>query len=195
MYETIAAYDCPDCGEEMGSDAGEFDPERYRRQRDSDGSSGNRSPYFSEPIERFGKPRANGASTGEGFGGAHPGHGGTSSPDSESTNYAVNVAENAWYCFAHGSGGGPLSLVAVIEGELRCRNPNLSNLDDEEFLKVCLAARDDYGFSGCPPYRAVRGVAEFQGLAMADYEEGILGKDCYEVARRIYDSMSASELG
>jgi hypothetical protein len=88
-----------------------------------------------------------------------------------------------------------LSLVAVIEGELRCRNPQLSNLDDEEFLKVCLAARDDYGFSGDPPYRAIRGVARVQGLAMADAEEGILGKDCYKVARRIYDSMNASELG
>jgi len=180
--------ECPDCGEEMGSDTREFDPERYRRQRDLDSSAGNRSPYFSEPIERFGEPKANGASTGEGFGGAHPAHGGTSSPDSESTNYAVNVSENAWYCFAHGSGGGPLSLVAVIEGELRCRNPNLSNLDDEEYLKVCLAARDDYGFSGDPPYRALVGVAREHNLPMADEEEGILGHDTYGVARRIYNN-------
>jgi len=172
----------------------EFDIEEHRRQRDSSNSSGNKSPYYSERIERFGKPKANGASTGEGFGGAHPGHGGTASPDSKSTNYAVNVNENIWHCFAHNSGGGPLSLVAVIEGELNCRNPNLSILSDENFLRVCLTARDEYGFSGGPPYKAIRGVAKSQSLAMVDEEEGILGRDCYEVARTIYDSLDAGDV-
>lgn len=189
---------CPRCEEALDLGRSEtFDPDAYRRIRDASdsGSSGSsRSPYFEEAISNFGEPKANAAGTGEGFGGAHPAHGGTASPDSESTNYAVNVSENAWHCFAHGSGGGPLSLVAVMEGELDCRTPDLSILSDENYLRVCLAARDDYGFSGKPPYRALVGVARTQGLAMADYDEGILGGDCYKIARQVYDNMTLSDL-
>lgn len=182
--------ECPECGGELQTES-EFDPDAHRSPSTP---TGNRSPYYDEPIARFGEPKANHAGTGEGFGGAHPGHGGTSSADSESTNYAVNTSENAWHCFAHQSGGGPLALVAVIEGELPCSNPRLGMLSDEAFARVCLAARDTHGFSGDPPYRALVGVARSQGLAMADSEEGILGKDAYEVARMIYDSMNESDL-
>jgi hypothetical protein len=191
IEEVIEEYETENASGSSGREA-TFDPSQHRNPNRT--SNSNRSPYYDEPIANFGEPRANPAPTGEGFGGAHPGHGGTASSDSSSTNYAVNTTDNIWHCFAHQSGGGPLSLVAVMENELDCSYPRLNQLSDEAFARVCLAARDSYGFSGDPPYRAVVGVARSQGLAMADYEEGILGSDCYEIARQIYDNIRASEI-
>lgn len=175
----------------------ELDLDEIRRNNESD--NGDRSPYYSEPVAsvaepEFPKPR------GEEIEGAHPKHGGTKSDDRDSTNFGINTRKNVWSCFAHESGGGPLSLVAMMENVIDCpdcggkHSSALERLSDQEFAKVCLLARDRYGFSGDPPYRAMLGVSRAMGLAMIDEEEGIMGRDCYKIARQIYDSMRPADI-
>lgn len=184
---------CPSCEEENGSLS--IDPDEFELPSGRDrGSSAGRSPYYLKPVWDVAMP-PNAESTSEGWGGAHPGHGATSPgrDDSESTNFAINKGNNVWYCFAHDSGGGALALVGVLEGMIDCRQckdgRTFEVLDDEEFLDLCLAARDKYGFSGEPPYRALVGVAKREGLGMANREEGILGKNGHKVASMIYEQL------
>lgn len=179
---------CADCYD----GATDAEIERDRATYDSGGS---RSPYFDHPVADVAEPEY--ASVhGNRIQGAHPGHGATSpgKADRNSSNFAVFESENYWRCFAHGTWGGALDLVAILEGFVRCSNFDTRWLDratDQEFLDVCLAARDEYGFSGDPPYRALVAVAERENLAMADSEEGILGSNGYEIARHVYDRLHA----
>lgn len=154
------------------------------------GGSGE-SPYYSHPLTDFALPAANVDERNTEVQGAHPVHGGTSSSDSESSNYNIDKRRNVWHCFAHDSGGGPLKMAALMEGELSCgdcRRGALDELDDEEFFKVCLKARD-LGFEGPPPYRALVETARRQGLSLADPDEGVLGRSCYAVAERIFEHL------
>lgn len=125
--------------------------------------------------------------------GCHPGHGATAPDhaDSDSTNFAVFTDKEYWRCFAHGSWGGALDLVAVLEGVASCEDmPGFfDRCSDEEFLEVCLKARDVHGFEGDPPYRALVAVARRYGLSMADKSSGILGRDCWKIARGLYDGL------
>lgn len=151
------------------------------------------SSYYTIPIESFAPPRGDVMETTQGFQGAHPAHGGTSSRDSESSNYHVNTSDNVWHCFAHDSGGGPLAMVGVLEGLLSCpqcggSNVNaLEQLDDEEFARLCALARDKYGFRGKPPYRAIRGVAKEYHLTMEDEKQDILGKSAYTIGTKLFE--------
>ncbi|HEX59842.1 MAG TPA: hypothetical protein ENF26_06835 [Methanomicrobia archaeon] len=47
--------------------------------------------------------------------GAHPVHGSTTG-----RNFWMHEKRNVWACFRHGSGGGPISLIAVVEGIAPC---------------------------------------------------------------------------
>jgi P4 family phage/plasmid primase-like protien len=52
---------------------------------------------------------------GDEYYGPPPGH------DSKSKkSFWINVVKNCWHCFKHDTGGGPLSLLAIKEGLLRC---------------------------------------------------------------------------
>lgn len=183
-----------------GSD-GDFDPaeEYVSERRRSAGQNANKmSDYFTESLTGFARPKANESTSTQGPQGAHPAHGGTSSADSESSNYHIDTSQNVWHCFAHESGGGPLTMVAVLEGELDCRDcarsDPLDTLTDREYLRVCLAARDRHGFRGDPPYRAVRGAAKELGLVLADDDDGIIGESAYKIGRQVYDNMDLEEL-
>lgn len=175
----------------------EFDPGDYEPADLGSGDRSSTSPYFTEPILGFSGP-VYGERTSRGARGTHPVHGATDPghADADSRNFNVDSSKNVWHCFAHDSGGGPLALVAVLENIIDCgecgdsRVSALDQLDDEEFLDVCLAARDKYGFSGEPPYRALVGIGRKLDLSMANEDEGILGRATFEMAHRIYDSMS-----
>ncbi len=47
--------------------------------------------------------------------GPHPVHGSESG-----TNFTVNLETGGWHCFRHGTGGGAVSLIAVLEGIIPC---------------------------------------------------------------------------
>jgi P4 family phage/plasmid primase-like protien len=62
--------------------------------------------------------------------GAHPTHGSTTG-----RNFRVNPEKNVWFCFRHWVGGGPISLIALLEGLVKsCFE--VKNLDWQTFRKA-----------------------------------------------------------
>ena len=49
--------------------------------------------------------------------GSHPVHG-----SETGSNFVVNPETDTWHCFRHGTGGGPISLIAVLEHLVDCEN-------------------------------------------------------------------------
>jgi hypothetical protein len=73
--------------------------------------------------------------------GPHPVHGSTTG-----TNFKVNPTKNTWFCFraGHESGGGPLELLAVMMGLVKCeecKKPSPLKTDKELFKKVLAEAK------------------------------------------------------
>jgi len=162
---------------------------RKTRTRVQIGSSGShRSAYYAlnpVPIAQTGTFAAH-ASGGQG---PHPVHGGTTTPDSESTNFSVSKSEG-WNCFAHDDGGGALQLIAVLEGIRSCGNASDVMQDPVDAMTTCLAARDKYTTDlddENPPTAALKGVAEVMGLDYPD--DGALPRATYQVVRDIWDDM------
>lgn len=184
--ELIERY--PDATDD-GSDDGDVDPEQITQPDVKPSSGSSSSPYFEHRLTDFALPSDNVDERSNEVQGAHPVHGGTSSSDADSSNYNIDKRKNQWHCFAHDSGGGPLKMVALQEGKLRCGDCEkgaLDRLTDGDFLEVCLAARD-LGFEGPPPYRALVEIARREGLALKDPEEGVLGRSAYSVAEQIFE--------
>lgn len=154
----------------------------------NDNAGGSRSAYYSIDVKQVahtGAFRAHG-SNGRG---PHPVHGGTSSKDEESTNFAVS-RRNGWTCWAHDDGGGALQLIAVIEDIRDCGNASDVMDDPVDALRVCLAARDEHASDlgdETPPTQALCGVLEVQGM---DYSEGgRLSRANYRCAQSLYEDM------
>lgn len=165
--------------------------------------SAGRNPYYELDITAvadrglFGRHRRD-APGGE-WQGPHPTHGAESGRawDDESSNFRVSPTDDAWYCFLHGVGGGPLQLIAVLEGLVDCKYADRLSESPRTLARACLLARDDYATGledADPPYRALVGVAEAYDLPMKDPEDGVLGRLAYETARQMYRELSAADL-
>jgi P4 family phage/plasmid primase-like protien len=76
----------------------------------------------------------------DGYIGPHPVHGSTTG-----CNFHVNTRQNYWYCFRCGTGGGPLSLVAILEGIMRCEHARSGAFRGELFLRALELAEKKYG--------------------------------------------------
>ena len=72
--------------------------------------------------------------------GAHPVHG-----SGGGANFTVNPLKNVWYCFRHDTGGGPLLLIAVIEGIIDCEDAYNGILTGEVLEKAVKVAKEKYG--------------------------------------------------
>lgn len=184
--------------EDLVDDEGKLDAEEQAQRAFNErtgtdevlgGSSGPKSKYYDLNVERV-------ANTGpfavHGWNGRgpHPEHGGTSTPDSESTNFVVSQADG-WKCWAHGDGGGALQLIAVLEGIRDCGDAADVMSDPVDALRTCLAARDEYSGGRLdgesPPTAALKGVLEVQDVSYSD--DGMLERSKYELARSLYLKM------
>lgn len=163
--------------------------ERHEAGIQDDDSEPSRSAYYDlnpVPIANTGAFAVHG-SGGEG---PHPLHGGTSTPDADSTNFGVSRGKG-WKCWAHDDGGGALQLIAVLEDIRDCGDASDVMGDPSDALDVCLAARDDYSSNlddEKPPTVALKGVCELQNLNYSD--SGVLERGTYEIARNLYDTMT-----
>jgi P4 family phage/plasmid primase-like protien len=75
------------------------------------------------------------------FQGSHPLHGSTTGQ-----NFCVNSQRNVWYCFRHGSGGGPLSWIAVKECLIDCADAQPGALRGDLFKQTLKIAKEKYGY-------------------------------------------------
>ncbi|MBP7088993.1 MAG: DUF3631 domain-containing protein [Candidatus Omnitrophica bacterium] len=72
---------------------------------------------------------------------SHPIHGSTNH-----NNFVVNPQKNVWHCFRCHSGGGALSLIAVLEGIVPCQEAVSGGLRGNKFLEAKRIAQEKYGF-------------------------------------------------
>ncbi len=72
---------------------------------------------------------------------SHPVHGSTNG-----NNFVVHPEKNVWRCFRCGSGGGALSLIAVLEGIIPCDQARPRGLKEDNFIKTLDLAEEKYGF-------------------------------------------------
>lgn len=163
--------------------------ERQASSHSSTIQQGSRSLYFDEDsVDVIRRSGAQLKQQGSGYRCAHPVHGSTNGNN-------LAVEGEVWYCHRHNVGGNSLMLVAVLEGFITCERAgtnSLSELEDEEFARLCLFARDQYGFEGKPPARAIRGTALAYGL-ITDPESRI--KHIYKITRKFYDASRPEDFG
>jgi P4 family phage/plasmid primase-like protien len=69
--------------------------------------------------------------------GSHPVHG-----SKTGRNFWINPIKNCWYCFRHGTGGGPFSWIAVEEGIIKCEDAKPGALRGPVFKQVLEKARE-----------------------------------------------------
>lgn len=187
---------CSHCGEPFDTDTSDMETAaNHTTAGDSWDGNGEDNPYYELETTDI-------ADTGafsnhrKRWQGPHPKHGATSrdKKDKDSVNFNVEPDSGKWHCFAHDSGGGALSLIAVLEGIVSCRNAKKIHRDRETLLKACIAARENYATDldgETPPYDALIAVAELAGLTMSDPENGKLGRVAHSYATDIFDAVDS----
>ncbi len=78
--------------------------------------------------------------SGRQFQGPHPIHG-----SETGQNFTIDLDLNAWHCFRHGTGGGPLQWIAVREGIISCEEATPGALRGMKFWETIAVAHDRYG--------------------------------------------------
>lgn len=162
--------------------------------RSSSGQATAENPYYSLSVEDVAQ-QGPFAYHSDGNQGPHPGHGGTSTPDTDSKNFVAEDGDG-WYCFAHEDGGGALQLVAVLNGVVSCGNSDEIYTDRRKLLKTCLHAKDEYTVleDENPPYDALVAVAEWKDIEMQDPENKTLGKQAHRIASIVYEDMEVGDV-
>lgn len=89
-------------------------------------------------LQRFGIPITQCSNQ---FALSHPIHG-----SKNGGNLVVNTERNVWYCFRCETGGGTMSLIAVLEGIIDCSQAVEGGLRGENFLRAKKIACDKYGY-------------------------------------------------
>src|SRR3990167_2739017 len=72
---------------------------------------------------------------GDQYYGSHPIHG-----SGGNMNFWINPHKQIWRCFRCDSGGGPLHLLAVLEGIIQCHEAIPGGLTGKNFIKTLEAA-------------------------------------------------------
>ncbi len=70
----------------------------------------------------------------------HPVHGSTNN-----NNFVVHPEKNVWHCFRCSTGGGALTLIAVLEGVIQCNEAVAGRLRGDKFINTLRLAKDSYG--------------------------------------------------
>jgi len=84
--------------------------------------------------------------------GPHPVHG-----SETGRNFWIDVGQNVWHCFRHQVGGGPLQLLAVLEGIIRCEEAGKAALKGDAF-KRAVSRAVELGLIDAAKVKAVKGV-------------------------------------
>ncbi|OWP55327.1 MAG: hypothetical protein B2I17_10045 [Thermoplasmatales archaeon B_DKE] len=79
---------------------------------------------------------------GSAYQGSHPVHG-----SETGSNFRVDLDQNVWHCFRHGTGGGPLQWIAVSTGVISCEESVPGKVKGDLFWEVIAAAHNQYGLS------------------------------------------------
>ena len=72
--------------------------------------------------------------------GKHPVHG-----SSTGGNFSVNIRKGVFHCFRCGTGGGPIALIAMLNGLINCSDVKPGCITPEIYLQVIKIAKEKYG--------------------------------------------------
>lgn len=87
-------------------------------------------------------PLSNMRKQGQEYYGKHPVHG-----SDGGMNFWVNPSKGTWHCFRCDSGGGAMSLIAVLEGIIPCHEAVKGGLKGEKFKQVLQIAQEKHGLA------------------------------------------------
>ena len=73
-------------------------------------------------------------------------------------NFVVDFETNQWYCFRHGTGGGPLQWIAVATGVIGCEESYPGKIKGDLFWRIIAAAHNQYGLGYDRLAEALRGA-------------------------------------
>jgi P4 family phage/plasmid primase-like protien len=100
--------------------------------------------------------------------GAHPTHGSTTG-----RNFRVNLDKNVWFCFRHWVGGGPISLIALLEGLVKDCFEVEEGLDRQVFRKAVEKAVE----KGLLPASALEKIEERKVKSVKVFKEETIRED------------------
>ena len=89
----------------------------------------------------------------------HPVHGSTNN-----NNFVVHPEKNVWHCFRCNTGGGPLSLIAILEGVIQCHEAVADGLRGDKFTETLRLAKEIYGFD-------IKGISQARAERLLSDEE------------------------
>lgn len=93
--------------------------------------------------------------------GSHPTHG-----SATRQNFHFSVEKNVWHCFRHDVGGGPLLLLAVLEGIIKCSDAKPGALRGEIFIKVLEIAQKKYDIDTSKFIKTAKTSTEFSSSVL-----------------------------
>lgn len=107
--------------------------------KDFDESSYNKNKDLDFPIIKVLPNLEAMTQNGDELTGPHPKHG-----SSTGANFRINTSKNVWHCFraGHESGGGPLELLAVMEGIIECADCHKGALRGKQFIDTLQVAKE-----------------------------------------------------
>jgi hypothetical protein len=112
----------------------------YIKPEEPEGTySGDPSQYDFIDIMKF-CPTNKLHKVGDEWQGPHPVHGSRTG-----MNFCVNPSKGVWHCFRCGTGGGPISLLAIIEGIIKCDEYKPGVISPETYRRLVEIAKVKYG--------------------------------------------------
>ncbi len=118
--------------------------------------------------------------------GAHPVHG-----SEGGENFHIDVEKGVWHCFRCQTGGDAFTLIAVLEGVLKCHECRPGALAGDKFKQVVAIAKKKYGYVDNP--RQSTKLTAQQQLALSQpnllyriiqetRKEGVIGNEITQLA-------------
>jgi len=74
------------------------------------------------------------------FVGKHPVHG-----SHTGGNFSINMEKGVWHCFRCGTGGGPITLIAMMNGLIQCSDSRPGVITNELYQQIVKLAKEKYG--------------------------------------------------
>ncbi|MDD5258515.1 MAG: bifunctional DNA primase/polymerase [bacterium] len=106
----------------------------------------------------------------------HPVHGSTNN-----SNLVVHPDKNVWHCFRCNSGGGAISLIAVLEGIIDCREAMPGSLRGDKFTQALKVAKEKYGIDiKIPPAGTAEPILSEDKLAELEKKIKAIPKDTHK---------------
>lgn len=106
---------------------------------------------------------------GSAFQGAHPVHG-----SDTGSNFRIDTAKNLWSCYRHSTGGGILSLIAVVNGVMDCQDARPGGLRGDKFKAAVEVAKTKHGLKVVERQRKKKSGSDKEGKSHGELADELM---------------------